>query len=437
MPAVPPAIIPQTTPTAASMPADAGRGPDQAGGSTFQERLQGAVARQGSPPAPTSPGVTAPATLSTATTVAAAAPPPAPQPADPAGPVDGEPAPPSAGAQVQPAHAQPDPGVATNVALSPPVSTKASLASEQAGSTRRAGPATQAFSASQPQTQAPQASSGPVALEPAPPPLPPEPDGSRAAVSLPEARSKTESPIASPGQDTKDVRTPPRTPLEADPGAVPIPAAVPTSPETRAPVVATTTESLASPAAATLAPVAMPPAPELAPPAHITQAMAPAELPERAAPASPVAQIAAPLVALGTAPDGAQRLTVRLDPEALGSVQIHVDRPKDGPARVAITVERPETLTLLLRDGTQLQQALDHAGIPPEGHSLTLHVADSAPRAETSPSGNGVNPGSARAGEGDGGGGTRRERSGSGGEPLPDRRPRTLRWSRAGLDITA
>lgn len=430
MPAVPSAVIPQATPTAVSVMPDAGRGTDQAAGSAFRQRLQGAVGRQGSPP--TSPGAPAPATLSAATLVGAAAPPPAPEPADAAGaaPADGEPTPPSAGAQVQPPHAQPGLGLQANVALSASVSTKASRPAEQAGSSRLARPATQA--SSKPQQQPPAASSEAVELEPASP-LPPEPAVSAATVP-PGKGTGTAGPPASLGHDTRDVRTPPHTLPEADTGAASTPTTVPSSPETRAPAVTAATETVASPTAATQVPVAIPPTPELAPAAHIKQAMAPAALPERAAPGSPVQQIAAPLVALGTAPDGAQRLTVRLDPEALGSVEVHVDRPKDGPARVAITVERPETLTLLLRDGVQLQQALDHAGIPPEGRSLTFHVADTAPRADTSLSGNSPDPGTGRAG--DGGGGTRRERSG-GGEPLPDRRPRTLRWSRAGLDITA
>jgi flagellar hook-length control protein FliK len=75
------------------------------------------------------------------------------------------------------------------------------------------------------------------------------------------------------------------------------------------------------------------------------------------------------------APDGTQRLTLRLDPPELGHVQIRIDRPADAPARVDITVERTETLTLLLRDQPQLQRALDQAGVPPDGRSVTFHVA--------------------------------------------------------------
>jgi flagellar hook-length control protein FliK len=76
-------------------------------------------------------------------------------------------------------------------------------------------------------------------------------------------------------------------------------------------------------------------------------------------PASPVAQVAPALVSLGNTSDGTQHITMRLQPPELGQVQIRIERPADAPARVEITVERSETLTLLLRDQPQLQRALD------------------------------------------------------------------------------
>ncbi len=91
--------------------------------------------------------------------------------------------------------------------------------------------------------------------------------------------------------------------------------------------------------------------------------------------AAPAAQIAPALVSLVAHADGTQRLTMRLDPPELGQVQIRIERPPDAPARVDITVEKPETLTLLLRDQPQLQRALDQAGVPPDGRSVTFHVA--------------------------------------------------------------
>ncbi|HVC59543.1 MAG TPA: flagellar hook-length control protein FliK [Acetobacteraceae bacterium] len=160
-----------------------------------------------------------------------------------------------------------------------------------------------------------------------------------------------------------------------------------------------------------------------------------------AAAAAPVHQVSAALVSLARAPDGGQRMTLRLEPATLGQVQIRIDRPQDAPARVEIVVQRPETLTLLLRDQPQLQRALDQAGVPADGRSLSLHVA---------PPESGVSPGSASSGAaagsdpgqgGGNGGGTRSGGQGQPGgaaEPEPDDPSAPLtRWLRAGLDITA
>jgi chemotaxis protein MotD len=120
--------------------------------------------------------------------------------------------------------------------------------------------------------------------------------------------------------------------------------------------------------------------PAATPASHAAQAAQSAAGPTRPDVPSPAQQIAAPMVALGTGPDQSRRMTVRLDPAALGAVQVRVDRPKDGPARVEITVERPETLSLLLRDQPQLQRALDQAGIPSEGRSVVFQVAAPDPQ---------------------------------------------------------
>jgi hypothetical protein len=93
------------------------------------------------------------------------------------------------------------------------------------------------------------------------------------------------------------------------------------------------------------------------------------------------------LVSLRHMADGTQRVTMRLDPPELGRVQVSIDRSPDASARVQITVEKAETLTLLLRDQTQLQRALDQAGVPVEGRSVTFHIAspEPAPRSDASP----------------------------------------------------
>jgi hypothetical protein len=152
------------------------------------------------------------------------------------------------------------------------------------------------------------------------------------------------------------------------------------------------------------------------------------------------------------APDGAQRLTMKLEPPELGQVHIQIDRPTDDtPARVAITVERPETLQLLLRDQPQLQRALDQAGVPAEGRSITFHVATPEPtaRAETAmaptPAGSSAAMGGdlSHSASRQGGRSTQPEAE-TGASSATDHNEdlgavavTSTRWLRAGLDITA
>jgi hypothetical protein len=134
-------------------------------------------------------------------------------------------------------------------------------------------------------------------------------------------------------------------------------------------------------------------------------------------------------------------MTLRLEPAELGVVQIRIDRPADAPAQVQITVQRPETMTLLLRDQPQLQRALDQAGVPADGRTLTLHVAAPEPAASTGS----VNSGTATSADpgqnGGNGAGARsggQGRAGDAADQDNDDTPTPLaRWLRAGLDITA
>jgi hypothetical protein len=163
--------------------------------------------------------------------------------------------------------------------------------------------------------------------------------------------------------------------------------------------------------------------------------------------ASPAAQVAPALMSLVQTPGGNQRLTLHLEPATLGHLQIQIDRAPDATARVDITVQRPQTLELLLRDQPQLQRALDQAGVPQEGRTLTLHLA--APETGTSPfgsqgqaqsgawgnagfgnhsGGNGFANGSPRNG------GDAKGNAGTGPDTTQTAVPRQYR---AGLDITA
>jgi flagellar hook-length control protein FliK len=190
----------------------------------------------------------------------------------------------------------------------------------------------------------------------------------------------------------------------------------------------------------TSAPAVVNPAAVPAPPVIATPVAAAAT--HRRDDASPAAQVAPALVSLVQSGSGSQRLTLHLDPASLGHVQIQIDRAPDAPARVEITVQRPQTLELLVRDQPQLQHALDQAGVPHAGRTLTLHLASQEPGAsafDAAGSGN-AGFGNGSAGHRSAGGSSRNGGNGYGAarsdtETTPIMTP--IRSYRAGLDITA
>lgn len=174
-----------------------------------------------------------------------------------------------------------------------------------------------------------------------------------------------------------------------------------------------------------------------------TSPTASASPPQPHTPTSPAAQAAPAMVSLFHAADGGQRMTLRLQPDDLGQVEIKIETPGSGPTRVEITVEKQETLNLMLHDQAQLQRALDQAGLPADGRSVTFHIAAPEPSvsAGTQPFFQGGSSGSSPGSDGQwasGGGGGSRNGGGQGGDPhTPDQNHRAARWLRAGLDITA
>ena len=75
---------------------------------------------------------------------------------------------------------------------------------------------------------------------------------------------------------------------------------------------------------------------------------------------------------------GPAPLTIRLDPAALGSMQVRFHQPAGGPAEIDLTVERPETLSLLMRDQHALHRALDQAGFGIDSRVVRFHLGDAA-----------------------------------------------------------
>ena len=151
------------------------------------------------------------------------------------------------------------------------------------------------------------------------------------------------------------------------------------------------------------------------------------------------------LVSLGHTPDGATQLTVRLDPPELGHVEVRIDRLSDAGARVEITVEKAETLTLLLRDQQQLQHALDQAGVPADGRSVTLNIDSHEPTSRkdwATPTAQGAAAGGLSGDSSHGasrqGGQPGRQHAGMNAGDETEVTPiATPDWARAGLNITA
>ncbi len=136
------------------------------------------------------------------------------------------------------------------------------------------------------------------------------------------------------------------------------------------------------------------------------------------------------MVSLASGGAGTHRLVMRLDPPELGRLEIRMVRAPEAGARVEVTVERPATLALLRQDEPALHRALNDAGVPPEGRSLTMQLGQFG--------------GQDVAGQGAGGQGWGQRRSGGSGfgsgaqsgasDPQPSLIVRELR---SALDITA
>ena len=125
------------------------------------------------------------------------------------------------------------------------------------------------------------------------------------------------------------------------------------------------------------------------PPAPVPTDVAPATTNAQPPTPAPIArQIGDVAVTLLRSVGGGDRqLTVRLDPPQLGRVQVAIAQARGGAAAVTLTVERPETLLLALRDEPALHRALDRAGVPTEARTVTVQLAPqrAEPSADRSP----------------------------------------------------
>lgn len=275
------------------------------------------------------------------------------------------------------------------------------------------------------------------------------PDGATSATTA--APAANGPPTLVPAASPASVRVARATP-EADPAP---PEGVP-SPGGETPAAAGATNAPGNadaqpPTAPTADSASAPPQPA-AQPAHAASSR-PAESHPPAghtAPRAAVDQLAPTLVQVAAGPTaaGGHRTVVRLDPAELGKVEVRVERAEAGPAQVSLTVDRPETLLLLLRDQPALHRALDQAGVPAEGRTLHFQLAPAPP--EGAPADRGATAGwgaTADGGKGDGTWNGPGHGQGHGGQPGGRHRGHAPAdaaaygiheaWRDAGLDITA
>jgi flagellar hook-length control protein FliK len=77
-----------------------------------------------------------------------------------------------------------------------------------------------------------------------------------------------------------------------------------------------------------------------------------------------------------SARSGKSRFEIRLDPADLGRIDVRIDIDRSGRVTSHLTVEKPETLSMLRQDAPQLQRALDDAGLKTGNGSLQFSLRD-------------------------------------------------------------
>jgi len=77
-----------------------------------------------------------------------------------------------------------------------------------------------------------------------------------------------------------------------------------------------------------------------------------------------------------SARSGKTRFDVRLDPADLGRIDVRIDVDRNGQVTSHLTVEKPETLSMLQQDAPQLRQALDDAGLKTGNGGLQFSLRD-------------------------------------------------------------
>ena len=85
-----------------------------------------------------------------------------------------------------------------------------------------------------------------------------------------------------------------------------------------------------------------------------------------------------------SAKSGKTSFEIRLDPADLGRIDVRIDVDRSGQVTSHLTVEKPETLSMLRQDAPQLQRALDDAGFKTDGGGLQFSLRDQSSSGQNS-----------------------------------------------------
>ena len=92
-----------------------------------------------------------------------------------------------------------------------------------------------------------------------------------------------------------------------------------------------------------------------------------------------------------SASSGKSRFEIRLDPADLGRIDVRIDVDRNGQVTSHLTVEKPETLSMLRQDAPQLQRALDDAGFKTGDSGLQFSLRDQSSSGQNSGNDSGRN----------------------------------------------
>jgi flagellar hook-length control protein FliK len=88
---------------------------------------------------------------------------------------------------------------------------------------------------------------------------------------------------------------------------------------------------------------------------------------------------------------GKTQFDIRLDPADLGRIDVRISVDSNGQVSSHLTVEKPETLSMLQQDAPQLQQALDNAGFKTGSGGLQFSLRDQSFSGQNNGNGTGGN----------------------------------------------